>query len=37
MFFLSLQREDGSSLRRPAIDRIQSLGQQRRQRNEQRD
>jgi hypothetical protein len=36
MFFLSLQREDGSSLRRPALDRIQSLEQQRRQRIEQR-
>jgi len=36
MFFVSLQREDGSSLRRPALERLQSLEEQRRQRIEQR-
>ena len=36
MFFISLQRTDGTTLVRPAIARIQALEEQRRQRNEQR-
>lgn len=36
MFFVTLQRADGSSLQRPAIQRVQALEEERRQRIEQR-
>jgi Family of unknown function (DUF6152) len=36
LFFINLQRADGSLLQRPGVDRIQALEEQRRQRNEQR-
>jgi len=37
MFFMSLEHADGTLLQRPAVERIQALEQQRRQRNEQRE